>query len=195
MKIQQFDLDIPLLNAIPWQDDASNLRKLIEAKKKWYDINYQKFWIDWEKDVFNLNTASDFGIIIWSLIAGLPLISFEGSPVDYPAFGFAPFGLNFDNSNFATPPGFTRNLTQEQQRQLILWRFVSIFTDCSLHDVNLGFKRIFNDGSYAIDHLNMKMTYQLKMKAPSIMRMIYEKSEILPRPAGVKANFNWENPI
>src|ERR1700733_14966336 len=71
--IQQFDFSVNLLQAILWQyNDAINLQALLEAKDSWYFNNQTQFWNHWFNNVFNLATANDFGLAVWSIILGQP---------------------------------------------------------------------------------------------------------------------------
>ena len=102
MRINEYECSIDLLNSIMWQDNESvNLQELARLKQEWYQKNHCDFWNDWIVNVFDLNTANDFGLQVWSKILGVELYSnVVASPPDYPAFGFEVFGLNFDNGNF-----------------------------------------------------------------------------------------------
>jgi hypothetical protein len=71
--IQQFDFSVNLLQALLWQyNGATNLQGLLEAKYNWYYTNQSQFWNDWIGNVFNLATADDFGLAVWSIILGQP---------------------------------------------------------------------------------------------------------------------------
>lgn len=189
MNIQQFDFSLDLLKVIPWYyDSAPNLRALLNKKQDWYDTNHRKFWEDWERDVFNLRTANDFGLNVWSIILNLPLyVNDDASSTDYPAFGFGPFGKNFDNGNFATSGDLLNKLTKEEKRQLLLLRMWSIFNDGSMYMINQAINDVFGNNVYALDGLDMTITYVVQQPLSKSMMYLIENSDILPRPSTVKA--------
>src|SRR4051812_32389498 len=100
--VQQFDFSVDLLRAILWQyTGATNLQALLAEKSDWYFANQQRFWTDWFNDVFDLATANDFGLAVWSIILGQPTYIASGpAPADYPAWGFGAYHKNFGNGNF-----------------------------------------------------------------------------------------------
>lgn len=192
MRIQPFDFTIDVLKVIPWMSDQSpNLRQILEKYQLWYNRQHTEFWQNWEKDVFNLNTANDFGLNVWSIILNLPLyIPVKASPKDYPAFGFAPFGKNFDNGNFATETDYVAGLTTEQKRQLLKLRMWQITSSGSMPDINRAMADVFGPGfAYALDGLDMSITYVFTDYLPGTMLSIIQKFDILPRPSGVKARY------
>jgi hypothetical protein len=72
-QIQQFDFSVNLLRALLWQDNNTpQMTALLQAKQTWYDTNVTAFWNDWVTDVFDINTANDFGLAVWSIILGVP---------------------------------------------------------------------------------------------------------------------------
>jgi hypothetical protein len=96
MMIQQFNYSVNLLQAILWQyDESSNLLSLINQKQAWYDEYQTQFWIDWYNNVFNLETANQFGLSVWSYILNVPLFLNNPQPMDRPTWGF--------NNNLAFP--------------------------------------------------------------------------------------------
>lgn len=94
MKIQQFNnFAVDLKQGILWQyNDATNLLGLINSKQQWYNIYQSGFWGVWHEIVFNLQTADDFGLAIWSIILNVPLlVPYEPRPLSAPTFGFNAF--------------------------------------------------------------------------------------------------------
>lgn len=192
MNIQLFDFSINVLKVIPWMADQSpNLRGLLEKYQLWYTAEHTAFWSAWERDVFNLNTANDFGLNVWSIILDLPLyIPVEASPKDYPAFGFADFGMNFDNGNFATDSDYVASLTTEQKRQLLKLRWWQITSSGTIPDINRAMADVFGSGTaYALDGHDMTISYIFLEDLPDSMFSIIQKFDIVPRPSGVRANY------
>lgn len=191
MKIQQFDFSMDVMKVVPWQyDRAPNLIATLKKKAEWYTRNHQQFWEDWERDVFNLYTANDFGLNVWSIILNLPLYTDDSSsPPDYPAFGFAAFGMNFNHGNFATDPDAFKKLTTEQKRLLLLLRWANITSDGTMYDINESLFRLFNGKVYCLDGLDMTITYIFTEPQPELMMTLYQQYDILPRPSTVLAEF------
>lgn len=192
MNIQLFDFSINVLKVIPWQSDQSpNLRGLLEKYQLWYSAEHTSFWTAWERDVFNLNTANDFGLNVWSIILDLPLyLPVNASPKDYPAFGFAPYGLNFDNGNFGTDTDYISELSTEQKRQLLKLRWWQITSSGTIPDINRAMADVFGAGNaWALDGFDMSVRYIFTQYLPDSMLSIIEQFDILPRPSGVKGYY------
>ena len=190
MNIQPFDFSIDLLKVVKWEyDQAPNLRNLLNLKQEWYSDNHEKFWVDWERDVFNLFTANDFGLNVWAIILNLPLYTEQSaSPGDYPAFGFADFGLNFDRSNFATDTDNVSRLSVEQKRQLLRVRWWQITSDASMPGINHALYDVFGRDVYALDGHDMTITIIYQIVLPDIMMRLLQDFDLIPRPSGVKFN-------
>lgn len=189
MKVQQFDFSLDLMKVIPWKNDSTeNLMALMNFKQSWYAKQHQQFWEDWERDVFNLWTANDFGLNVWSIILDLPLYTNnDASPPSYKAFGFGAFGRNFGNGNFATDPNLANKLSIEEKRLLLLLRWRCITSDGSMYDINKALKDLPMLKAYCLDGQDMTITY-IFTEAPSpLMMTIIKQYDILPRPSGVKA--------
>lgn len=86
--IQEFDFSVDLLRALLWRhDDAEHLQSILTQKNQWYLENETEFWDNWFTDVFNLQTANDFGCSVWALILGVPLNLIVASNQG-PQFGY-----------------------------------------------------------------------------------------------------------
>ena len=106
MNVQQFEFHSDLLKAILWQyEDAENLKKLASFKASHFEKSMVSFWQNWYRDVFNIDTANDFGLSIWSRILDVPL-GIDIPPSDKNKIGFG-FGKIF--MRFVVVLMFTRN--------------------------------------------------------------------------------------
>jgi hypothetical protein len=190
MKIQQFDFSLDLMKVVKWEyDQAPNLINILNLKQEWYSANHEQFWVAWERDVFNLLTANDFGLNVWSIILELPLYSVSGaSPTDYPAFGFADFGLNFGNSNFATDADTVNRLSVEQKRDLLRMRWWQITSDGSMPSINHALNDVFGADVYALDGQDMNITVVYQKVLPNLMMNLLIEFDLIPRPSGVLIN-------
>jgi hypothetical protein len=137
--IQMFDLSVNLLQAILWQyNDAENLQALLVAKQAWYNSNQQAFWQGWIANVFNLDTADEFGLGVWSIILGLPNFINQSSPgPEIPVFGFdGSGGVNFDNGILALPNGSSVVLSVATQRLVLQFRYFQLCSSGTVPETN-----------------------------------------------------------
>lgn len=214
MRIQEFNYSVNLLQTILWQyDQANNLVGLINAKQNWYNTNQSSFWESWYSNVFNLLTANEFGLSVWSYILNVPLFNLNTpEPDDKPIFGFNKLDptwptlentyLNFENSNFSIR-GNTIYLTVEQQRFLLRLRYFQLTTRGDVTDINQFLNYLINTSNigytgklYMLDGLNMTIVYVFTTVdfPPNLLKVI-DILDIFPRPAGVlrRVHINYEN--
>jgi len=191
--IQEFDYSVDLLSAFLWQyGAATNLLSLIEQKQAWYDANQTEFWNDWYTNVFNLQTANDFGLSVWSIILGLPIIvATNPNPPDTPSLFFGVLHENFTHGNFGTNTPGAVQLTIEQARTVLRMRYFQITSRGTVPEINKFLSILFGDlgGAYVLDGHNMTIEYIFKFPLPSSLEYILTNYDILPRPAGVGATY------
>lgn len=73
MRIFNKDFIIDLQKTILWQyDKAQSLRSLINQKQSWYKRNVTDFILNFFKNIFNLKTATDFGLSVWGKLLNFP---------------------------------------------------------------------------------------------------------------------------
>lgn len=193
MNIKTYSCSINLLRSLLWQDEnTTNLQGLLNAKQAWYQTNHCDFWNAWVVDVFDLNTANDFGLSVWAVILDLPLYGTNTpSPANYPAFGFdSNSAENFGAGNFATDSNSDFLLTTEQRRTMLKLRAFNLFTRATIPEINRFLQVLFgNRAIYALDGLNMTMTYiNTETLAPELRGAMVEY-DLFPRPATVRLNF------
>ena len=205
--IQEFGFQLPIspieakINAAKiWQNNnAQSILSLITQKAEWYKENYDDFWAAWYDNVFNLETANDFGVAVWAIILNLPIQIAIDIDLTQPYFGFGPdtgswsegYGENFNYSNFS-PGGLEPDLTLEEKRFLLRCRYFSLITKTNVLTINPFLAKIAPSlgGSgatiYAIDHFNMTIEYVFNFTPSGYFNQILYQYDILPRPAGVK---------
>lgn len=192
MNIQLFDFSVNLIQALLWQyDDATTLQSLITSKQNWYTQNQTDFWTSWITDVFNLQTANDFGLAVWSIILGLPLfIAVHPDPDDKPIFGFDDLSYqNFDNGTFANPTG-SYVLTTAQKRIMLQLRYFQLITRGAIPEINAFLAFVFGPGQvYAMDGLDMSMVYVFTSYIDPNLFAAIVQYDILARPAGVRIRY------
>jgi len=208
MRIQTFNYSVNLLQAIIWQyDRATHLLSLINQKQAWYNANQTQFWTDWYNNVFNLQTANNFGLSVWSYILNIPLFFLEEmeSP-SKPIWGFNAYttppalengNLNFENSNFSIR-GSVQSLTTEQQRFLLKLKYFQLSNRIDVTDVNEFLNYLINTSDigwsgniWMLDNLDMTITYQFTAPLfPSTLLSVMQQLDVLPRPTGVEVIYS-----
>lgn len=189
--IQQFDYTVDVMAAMLWQyQNAKNLLSLMQQKQAWYDENQSLFWTDWETNVFDLNTADQFGLTVWAIILDIPIIVVVVPPSNVIGFGWGPLHKNFTHGNFRASSG-SQQLTVEQARTVLKMRYFQITTRGTVPEINKFMANLFeNDGPcYVLDNENMSMTYVFEFSVPSSLNYIFTNYDILPRPAGVSVTY------
>lgn len=187
MNIQKFDYHVDLLKVILWQyNDAEKLQKILEQKQNWYNKNQSEFWSSWYKDVFNLDTANDFGLSVWAIILNMPLVADAGaSEKDSPAFGFGEYNENFENGNFFTTSTTSVRLTTQQKRLVLKLRYYQLISNGTVPEINRFLKSLFGD-AWVLDTYDMSYAiFVINTEISSELQFILENYDLLPRPAGV----------
>jgi len=199
MKIQEFDFSVDLLRAILWQyNDAARIQSILQSKQDWYNENQEQFWTDWYNNVFNLQTANEFGLSVWAIILDIPIIiQVEPPDPEIPRWGYGEYHSNYDNSNFAPATGGIQTLTIEQARTVLRMRYFQITSKGAVPEANFFLDTLFGTegGGYVIDHHNMTAEYVFLFPIPSRLQFIFENYDLLPRPAGVSVSYTYEPPI
>ncbi len=191
--IQQFNYDADLLQTILWQyENAPNLNALLEAKQGVFDTNQSQFWRDFYTNIFDIKTANYFGLSVWSIILGAPIIynTLQGNK---PTWGFGAFHKNFNNGNFASTGGTVVNypLTLETARAVLRLRYYQLTGSCCVPDINRALADVFENygRAWVQDNHDMTQTYFFDFALPSDMAFAFTNFDVLPRPAGVGSNY------
>lgn len=190
--IQQFDYTADLLRAILWQyDNAPNLLAILQNEQAWYDVNHTQFWNDFYTDIFNLDTANDFGLQIWSIILGQPLfVNFLSD--GRVTWGFGSEHENFERSNFASDASGSYRLPASTARVLLKLRYFQLTSAGTVPEINRALKWIFGE-EYGVAWLNdnhdMTQMYTFTFPLPSDLIFIFNNFDVLPRPAGVGSEY------
>lgn len=189
--IQEFDYNVDLLRAILWQyEDSDRLKMIIQSKQDWVNRAHSKFWSDWYRDVFNIDTANAFGLGIWGRILNISLGVSEQPQPGKISFGFGSNHTNFNNGNFGVLSSGTQSLSLEQQRLVIRMRYFQLTCRPTIPEINEFLSYLFSaEGqAYVADGQDMTMTYAFGFAPSSELSYILENYDLLPRPSGVKIN-------
>lgn len=193
--IQQIDYSVNLLQALLWEyTDAKNLQGILSARQNWYNQNQTDFWTNWYTDIFDLRTANDFGLTVWSIILGQPLfVNLVGT--GRPTWGFGEFHVNFTRGNFASSAGRTVHLTTEESRVILRIRAYQIQSAGCVPEINRMLADVFSGfvdpgdvPAYVADNLDMTCTYNFLFPLSSELQFALRYFDILPRPAGVESS-------
>lgn len=194
--IQQFDFSVDLLQALLWQyEDAVHLQSLLKQKQTWYDRHQTAYWNDWYRDVFNLDTANDFGLSVWSIILEVPLnYGVQGSG-DRVVFGFGDPNGNYSKwdgakntfgTNFGRDAAAVLGLSTQQKRMILKLRYFQLISRGAVPEVNQFLQMLFGNGVYVLDGLDMTYTFVFSFVPDDKTLFILENFDVLPRPAGVE---------
>lgn len=195
--IQNFNTSVDVLRPLIWPfNQSENLQTLLQLKQQWYNEQHRDFWNNWIRDVFDLRTANEFGLSVWSRILNFPItVETQESPSDYLAWGFSDVvGVdpdnspirNFNNGNFATPPDALDNLTTEQKRLILRLRYYNLITPATVTHINRILEDVFDDNyAYVIDNNDMTISYIFSVIPDEKTLFLLQEFDILPRPSGV----------
>ena len=186
-----YKCEIDLTSAIDWQrGSASKLNKLIALKQAWYQKNHCDFWNNWVVDVFDLRTANEFGLSVWSIILDLPLFDqSEKSPPDYPAIYFGANRRNFSNGNFGKNASTVDSLTVNQKRIMLQLKALILNMRSSTYEINKKLSALFGARQvYVIDNLDMTYTYVISNPELRSFISVIQDYDLLPRPSCVSVD-------
>lgn len=191
--IQEFNFEVPVLDAMIWQYAAApNLLALLTEKQAWYDANQTQFWTDWYNNVFNLLTADAFGLSVWAIILDIPIIvATNPSNPSNPGLFFSSQHANFTHGNFFRTGPSAIQLTVEQARTVLRMRYFQITSKGTVPEINQFMNLLFGaqGGAHVLDGGNMTAEYVFNFALPSSLAYIFNNYDILPRPAGVGVTY------
>ena len=192
MRIQNIDYASDILQSLLWQyENAENLKGLAEREQEWFNVNQTQFFAQWFVNVFDLQTADDFGLVVWSIILGLPLfVEITPDDTNKKIFGFEQFWENYDNGTYSSAAQSNIVLTLEERRLVLQLRYLQLTTRGAVPEINKNLNRIFAPlGTlYVLDNLDMSMDYVFNFTPSANLLNVLVMFDLLPRPAAVKRN-------
>jgi hypothetical protein len=191
--VQEFDYSVDVLAALLWQyNQAPNLTSLLTQQQAWYDLNQTEFWTDWYNNVFNLQTANQFGLSVWAIILNIPIIvaTSPSNPM-IPGIFFSSNHATFNQGNFFDTGNTAIQLTVEQASIVLRMRYYQLTSKGTVPEINRFLSILFEDYGtcYVLDGLNMTGEYIFEFGLPSAIEYIFNNYDILPRPAGVGTTY------
>lgn len=189
-RVQPFDQSVNVLPSILWQyENADKFARLIQSQQAWIDENQNRFWTDWLRDVFDVDTANSFGLSVWARILGINLSVATEPTVGNISWGFGANRRNFGRGNFGRDRDGQISLSLEQQRLVIKLRLAQIIVRPTAYYINEMLEAVLNTDDrkvYAYDTLDMEyVAYVFDFAPDSQLRFILENYDLLPRPSGV----------
>lgn len=195
--------EMKIVRPIDWQrNKAPKITKIIQSKEDWYSRYKLKFWSDWQKDVFDLRTANDFGLVVWCNLLNVPAQAFVFvKHNNYWAFGDKRKNFFSVNTGIGSTKGgnFTDDglsgLNTEEARKSLRMRYYSLILNNSVPSINAALLDVFGrddnglSNAYVIDNNDMTMTYVHKDYWSRTMVENLVKYDIMPRPGSVKIRF------
>ena len=192
-QIQAFDFSINLIKALLWQyNSALKLQSLLESKQTWYDANYEQFWNNWYDDVFNLQTANEFGLSVWAIILQLPIVVESTLPApSRPTFGFEEYRRNFNRGNFYSGKENINILSLNDARIALLLRYYQITSRPTVTEINRVFSIVFADygPAWVEDNLDMTITFHYAFDISSQLLEIITGNDLFMRPSAVGSTY------
>lgn len=146
------------------------------------------------RTVWNIETATGFGLDIWGRIVGVrrALYIADGA---FLGFSQATGARNFDDGIFYSGGRLTANyaLTDEAYRRVILAKAALNITDGSIASFNTILLALFPGAkAYVRDNGDMTVTFVFASRLSQVDYAIITQSGVIPRPIGV--SFTVEQP-
>lgn len=184
----KLELNVNLMRTVLWQyENAPKLKSLVQSEQDWANENVTEFWENWFRDVFNLKTANDFGLNVWSIILDIPLIINRPRRIDSSVFGLGSNHKNFGNGNFGR--GRTKDMvvTTEQARKILLLRWFQLTSRPTISNTNEALEIVFGAGmAYAQDSLDMSNQFFMFTERPDYQTIdMLKNTDLLPRPSTI----------
>ena len=188
---QQFDFSVDLMRSILWQyEGAPRAVALARNDQSWIDSHHSDFWRNWHRDVFDLDTANEFGLSVWARILGVSLEIGAPRRVE-GVFGFGVNHANFENGNFGRASDGQVNLDIESARKLLKLRWFQLTMRPTAPNINRSLAMVFGPGAaFVADPYDMTWVTFFFTTAPDYrLRRLLENTDILPRPSTVGARW------
>lgn len=187
MKVVNYQYSVDLRECVTWQyASAPNITALINYKNA-FQVNCKEFLTSWTSDVFNLQSANEFGLVIWALILSHVNYMEVSASIGTKSFGFGQYHKNFFESNFALS-NFIYKLQAAELGNVLKAQCYNLQTNGSLYDLNRIVNIVFpNHGAYIeVDYVTRVLTYVFPTPLTENELAIAVYSNVLQIPLGMK---------
>ena len=166
--IGNIDFSADSLQAVKlWQyNDAERLNALLDGEIAFAKKNITGFWQNWFDDVFNIDTANNYGLTLWGQILGVRRISYTDPDTETEVV-----------------------VSDDMYRRMLKARAFSFGCDGTIPDINKFLQIIFPGKPVFIrDNYNMSVTVVAYFEMTAEERAVLLSLDFLPIPCGVKSN-------
>lgn len=162
--ILNIDPTIDLKQCLLWQyQNSEKLKSLILSKEEWYQTHQAQFWQEWYDNVFNIETANDFGLSVWGEI------------------------LDFSR-NVTAKDGSRHYLTTEQYRLILKGQILRFGMGATAPEINNWLATVFagKGNAYCLDSYDMTaIPFVFRAHPSDEIKWLLGNIDFFPRPAGV----------
>ncbi len=150
-----------------------------------------EFWEDFYTNIFNLDTANYFGLSVWAIILGQPIVFNNSANPDQIPFGFGVNNVDFTQGNFSGGTGNTYALPIASARILLQLRYFQLVSSGTVPETNRMLAFVFKNfgPAWLVDNHDMTQTYKFNFPLTSDLAYVFKNIDILPRPAGVSSSY------
>lgn len=146
---------------------------------------------DWYNVVFNLKTASGYGLDIWGKILN------QGRQFSYEEGGVTQY-VFLGGEQTIDGITYSAEYMEEMYRMALFLKALTYITNCTLASLNSLLQYYFRDrinaenkqNVYVINYGTMEIRYVFQFYVSKIEKSIFT-SDVMPRPTGVLANFEF----
>lgn len=176
-----------ILQHLKWQqNEAPYITGILTKKAAWRENFHDDFWTRWAADIYDINTAKQFGLALWCIILGVSSDLFDFNPATQRwAFGqkrqnfvynskygsSLPANKQSPGGNFGNSDTSLTNL--DDIRTLLKFRYATLVSNGRVEYMNKMMNIILNDGApwnvfnkeyaYAIDKTSIPVDLDAKV--------------------------------
>lgn len=170
--------------------NSPTITTLIEAMNQYIDpsIDIENFY----NVVWNIETASGFGLDIWGRIVNVSRVLLITTPTLYLGFEEQAGAQPLNQAPFYNGPPATQSytLSDDAYRKLILTKALTNISTVSASSLNAILRNLFADRgrAYIFDQGNMSMRFGFEFALEPFEIAMLSQSGAIARPAGVQAS-------
>ena len=184
----KLEFNVNLMRTVLRQyENAPRFKSLVQSEQDWANENVAEFWKNWFRDVFNLKTANEFGLSVWSRILDVPLVINRPERKSGSVFGFSSNHKNFGNGNFGRTRSRDIEVTTEQARKILMLRWFQLTSRPTIPNINEALEIVFGANMvYIQDNLDMSNQLFMFTEKPDYQTIdLLKNTDLLPRPSTV----------